>query len=131
MIKSTSGKYLSLQDGKIVLKRQPLKFKVIFHGVNRRIISLYVPDQGYVVMSRKQSCMFVKQTGRGKYFVVDYENLQDTMIKSLVHMDHVPESWGTLSDEELNEMKRMKDLLMKEEIDLSGEDYMEKELVSH
>ena len=81
-------------------------------------------------MSRKQSCMLVKQTGHGKYFIVDYEHLQNTMIKSLVHLDNVPESWGTISGEELSEMKQIKDLLMKEEVDLSGEEYIEEELVS-
>ena len=129
VIKSTSGKYLSVQNGMVVLKRHPLKFKVIFHGVNRRIISLYVPDQGYVVMSRKQPCLFVRKTGYGKYFIVDFDNLQNTLIKALVHMDRIPESWGAPSGEELKEMKRINNLLMEEEVVLAGEEYIEKELV--
>ena len=129
LIKSTSGKYLSVQDGQIVLKPEPLKFKVIFHGVNRRIISLYVPDQGYVVMSRKQPCLFVRKTGAGKYFIVDFNNLQNTLIQSLVHMEHVPEPWGLPSSDELNELKRINSLLMQEQVVLNGEEYIERELV--
>ena len=129
IIKSASGKYLSVQDGKVVLKRQPLTFKVLFHGVNRRFISLYVPNQGYVVMSRKRPCLYVKKTGYGKYFIVDFNNLRSTFIKSLVHMKSVPESWGTPTTEELDEMKRMNSLLMKEEVLLTGEEYIERELV--
>ena len=129
MIKATTGKYLSVQEGRVVLKSEPFKFKVLFHGVNRRIISLYVPNQGYVVMSRKQPCLFVTKSGAGKYFIVDFENLQNTLIKSLVHMEKVPESWGMPSNDELRELKEVNSLLMREQVTLSGEEYIERELV--
>ena len=80
-------------------------------------------------MSRKQPCLYVKQTGYGKYFIVDFNNLESTFIKSLVHMNSVPESWGTPTSEELDELKRINSLLMKEEVVLSGEEYIESELV--
>ncbi|XP_065069976.1 vitellogenin-6-like [Rhopilema esculentum] len=129
VIRTTTGKYLSVQDGKIVLKPQPFKFKVIFHGVNRRIISLYVPGQGYVVMSKKSPCLFVKPTSNGKYFIVDYENLQNTLIKALVHLEKVPEGWGLPSSDEIQEIRNAGRLFMQEQVVITGEEYIERELI--
>ncbi|XP_065069314.1 vitellogenin-1-like [Rhopilema esculentum] len=129
IIRTTTGKYLSVQDGKIVLKPQPFKFKVIFHGVNRRIISLYVPDQGYVVMSKKSPCLFVKPTSNGKYFIVDYENLQNTLIKALVHLEKVPEGWGLPPSDEIQEIENAGSLFMQEQVVITGEEYIERELI--
>lgn len=127
MLRTSSGKYLSVENKRVVLKSQPLKFKVIFHGINRRIISLYVPDQGYVVMSRKSPCLLVQQSGLGKYFVVDFKNLEETRIRSLVHMDSVPSDWDLPNSDEREEIRRLESLFMKEQVLLNGEEYIEKD----
>ena len=81
-------------------------------------------------MSKKSSCLFVKPTSNGKYFIVDYENLQNTLIKALVHLDKVPEGWGLPSSEEIQEIKNAGSLFMQEQVIISGEEYIERELVS-
>ena len=81
-------------------------------------------------MSRKSPCLFVKPTSsRGKYFIVDFENLQNTLIKSLVKLTNVPPNWGVPSEREINEMKELNSLFMKEQVVMHGEEYIENELV--
>ena len=81
-------------------------------------------------MSRKSPCLFVKPTSsRGKYFIVDFENLQNTLIKSLVKLTNVPPSWGVPSEREINEMKELNSLFMREQVVMHGEEYIENELV--
>ena len=118
---------MSVENQRVVLKSQPLKFKVIFHGNNRRIISLYVPGQGYVVMSRKSSCLLVQKTGKGKYFVVDFKNLEQTWIRALVRLESVPSSWNLPNPDEREEIRRLESLFMKEQVLLNGEEYIEKD----
>eukprot|EP00794_Sanderia_malayensis_P007894 gene7894-8748_t len=127
ILKATNGTYLNVKGNKIALSAQPLKFKVIFHGVNRRIISLYVAEKGFVVLSKTSANLFLKNnsTRSGKLFIVDFDENQQTVIKSLVQLDVTPSDWGLPNVAEVEEMRRIEELIMKEMVVLNEEKYLE------
>ncbi len=130
IIRTQDGKYLSVHGTTVVLSRHPYTFKVLFHGTNRRIISLYAPlVGGYVTLSRrspKPTLLVAERYTSGKFFIVDFDNMRNTVIKSLVHLETTPKEWPLPTLAELEEIRKVEALLMKEEVQIHAEQYVEK-----
>ena len=132
-MKTKDGKYLTVQNNKIVVGSTPEKFRVTYHGRHRHIVSLSVDKKGYVVMSRKSTCLLVKKDVKryGKFFMLEFLNPYTVHLKTLARFEKstVPEEWKDekMMKSELYEIKNYQKQFTREQVRLEDEEMLEED----
>ena len=130
-----NGKFVNVQNGKVVLSDTPNTINVTFHGKNERIVRLSLPGHGFLTIPANNPCLVTSQEAKeqGQLFVITKHGPNQATIETIAHMNlnSVPKDWSIAKEKELDAMEEFEELFQEELLALPDEELDEEERVKN